>query len=81
MGKRLEELDIKNKKIGFDPLLFTKAQIDHYQKASQAEFIAVDNNLVDSSRENIPAQSFSDIIPHDLFLQENIFSKDRADYR
>lgn len=64
LTQRLAALDIKAKKIGFDPLLFTKAQIQRYQEASGAEFIPLSENLVDASRTEIPEDILSDIIIH-----------------
>ena len=62
--KRIKQINIKGKKIGFDPLLFTKQQIKRYQKASDAKFIAVNDNLVDKARSHLPQQQQSNIAIH-----------------
>ena len=51
INKNIKILKIKNKKIGFDPKLFTESFIEQFSKKLGIECIAINENLVGFIRE------------------------------
>ena len=50
-SKKKLNLDLKNKKIGFDPRLFNERSIDQLSQKLKIKCIAVNNNLINLIKE------------------------------